>query len=118
MKLRIVVGPCAMYVERHGVRSETRALGDTDTPAGVRAIAADLWRTIRAPVAWAVWLRHRLTMAHQRRLAARIAAARPDLCHPGPRPDLIAERPWKDARRGEWASLPHGVAARLTGRRA
>lgn len=117
MPLRIIFGPEAMFVERHGIRSETRPLTAKDGPAEVRAIARDLWETIRPFVSWAVWTRHRLLMAWQRRIAARIAADWPGPFHPGPRPDLIAQKLWNAAAYREWTLVHPGVAARLLGGR-
>lgn len=113
MTHRIIVGPHAMRVTRHDMRSRVVSIGAEHGPAEVRAIGADLWAEIRPAVSWRSWLRHRLRMAWQR---ARTADAR-TVCtgphHPGPRPDLIATKPWREARKGEWASLSPGVVARL-----
>jgi len=110
---RIIVGPDAMLVERHGIRSESRAIGEHDGPEQVRAYGRELWEAIRPFVSWAVWTRHRLRMAMQRRWTRCIIEATPGPFYPGPRPDLIAIKPWKEAAHGEWQSVPHGVAARL-----
>ena len=110
---RIIVGPTAMYVERHGIRSETIPLGEEDDPAAERAKGAALYATIKRLVEFYVWLRHRAVMAAQRRFAAHVAGIRAGRWFPGPRPDLISTKPWRDTRCREWTSVPHGVAARL-----
>ncbi len=114
MPLKIIVGPTAMYVERHGVRSETRAIGKTHGPEEVRAIATELWETIRPLLSWAVWVRHRLRMALIRKTVAIVSNKMSGPYFVGPGPDLIATKPWKEARQGDWTSLPHGVVSRLT----
>lgn len=110
---RIIVGPTEMYVAYGRYRSEVRQLTEVDGPDDVRRIGRELWETIRPIVSWAVWVLHRSTMAMQRKIAGRVMACRPDMHHPGPRPDHIAERPWKKARYGEWTILPPGVVARI-----
>jgi len=112
-RLRIVVGPEAMFVERDGVRSEKVPLTATDGPKDVREKAAHLWQTIRRIVSFRIWARHRVNMAFQRSLAALLTAMNFALWFPSPRPDLIAVKPWKSAAFGEWTSVPHGVAARV-----
>lgn len=112
-KLRIIVGPTAMYVERAGIKSEEQELTNAHTPADVRAAGQELWETIRPFVSWKVWIRHRVRMARQRRLTSLIQGLYQSSFYPGPRPDLIATVPWKHAKLGEWFSVPHGVAARL-----
>lgn len=113
MVKRIIVGPHSMYVECHGVKSDEAALTETDFPKDVLANARDLWETIRPFVSWAVWVKHRLRMAAQRRMTALVQAQWSGPYHRGPRPDLIAQAPWKEAKHGQWTSLPHGVVHRL-----
>ena len=113
MSYRVLVGGHAMCVECHGIRSEQIEIGEQDTPEIVRKKGADLWQTIRHLVLWEVWVRHRLRTAQQRKTAALVANKWPGPYYPGPRPDLIAQRPWTQAVIGQWASLPHGVVARL-----
>lgn len=114
MPLRIIVGPTAMYVERHGIRSAVAPIGAEHGAADVRSIAQDLWQSIRRPVSWRVWLYHRLTMSRQRHAVAIVRRQWPaDRYHPGPRPDLVAILPWKEVRWGHWASLPPGIVHRL-----
>lgn len=113
MSLRIIVGPETMCVTRQGLHSETVALTEQDDPTRVREIASDLWKTIRPLVSSVVWRRHRSRMALQRRLTSQIEHHCPGPYYPGPRPDLIAVRPWRVANYGEWCSLPHGVVSRL-----
>ena len=111
--LRIIVGPESMRVERHGISSDTVPLTAQDGQAEVRAKAATLWGTIRPYVSWRVWLRHRLTMWQVRAQEAHVRAMWPGPYYPGPRPDLIATRPWATAVSSQWTILPHGVVSRL-----
>lgn len=111
--IRIIVGPTEMYVERGGMRSATAHLDDKDGPADVRDKARALYDTIKRLVAFLVWSHHRLNMAAQRTMAARILEHNPGPWHRGPRTDLIATKPWVSARAGDWMSAPHGVASRL-----
>jgi hypothetical protein len=112
-KLRIICGPEAMRVERHGFVSREVRIGAEETTTDLRRIGRELWNEIRPFVSWTVWVRHRIRMAAQRRLSGLIAATGPDMCHIGPRPDLIASKPWAQAKAGEWTSLHPGVVARL-----
>jgi hypothetical protein len=112
-KLRIICGPEAMFIERHGVRSREVRIGMPETPADLRSIGRELWAEISPFVIWSVWLRHRLRMAKQRKYAAFIAMVDPEMRHPGPRPWHIARKPWAKAKHGEWTILPPGVVARL-----
>ena len=111
--LRIIVGPTDMRVESHGFSSRVVALSAQDDTPEIHGYARDLWAEIRHFVSWAVWLRHRLTMAALRRMVTFVQDNLPGPYYPGPRPDLIAVKPWKQAAYGEWTSLPHGVVARL-----
>lgn len=113
MTYRIIAGPTDVIVERHGVRSASVAIDDNDGAADIRRIGAELWEDIRPLVSWAVWKRHRLTMAAQRRIAAMFESDWPGPYFAGPRPDLVAQRPWEDASFGEWRSLPNGVVSHL-----
>lgn len=111
--LHIIVGAEVMYVERNGVRSAEATLTEKDGPDEVRQKADELWQTIRRIVSHLVWVRHRLIMAGQRRGASHVALHWPGPYFRGPRPDLIALRPWENAVYGQWTSLPHGVVHRL-----
>ena len=110
---RVIVGPVAMRVERYGFSTSEVAINETHQPADVRQIGDRLYPEIGPVLAHLVWVRHRLGMAFQRRWAAKIAADCPDLRHPGPRPDLIASKPWAKAGYREWTSLPPGIVARI-----
>lgn len=113
-RLRIIVGPEAMLVERGGVKSSEAQLTDKDTPETVREIANRLWESIRREVSYRAWVGHRIAMAFQRAFTRVAIAHFGDVTfYAGPRDDLIAIKPWHDAVYREWASVPHGVAARL-----
>lgn len=111
--LRIIVGPTEMYVERGGMRSAPAHLDDKDGPAEVREKARALYDTIKRLVAFLVWYEHRMVMAAQRTIAARILVWHSGPWHRGPRPDLIATKPWVKAQHGDWVSVPHGAASLL-----
>lgn len=113
MGYRIVAGPTDMYVECKGVKTDVIKIDETNDPASLRELGEELWETIRPFVSWCVWVTHRLKMAQQRKLVSIVKQEWEGPYYPGPRPDLIAQKPWKSAVHGEWTSLPHGVVSRL-----
>lgn len=113
MGYRILVSPELICVERNGARSALASLTAQDGQAEVRAKAAELYETIKRAVAYVCWVRHRIAMVAMRALADRVLAAHPGPWFPGQRPDLIATKPWRQARIGEWVMLPRGVARRI-----
>lgn len=113
MPLRIVVGPTEIFIERHGKRSATHPLTEKDGPSEVREIAKKLWEDIRRECSFRVWIIHRLRMAIQRQDAAWFELVHPDLTHAGPKPWIIATRPWNTAACGEWTHMAPGVVSRL-----
>lgn len=110
---RIIVGPHAMRVECQGIKSNEIKISEADDTNTVRAKGQSLWQEIRPIVSWRRWSLHRMKMANQRLQASIISASWPGPYYAGPRADLIAVKPWRKAVHGEWASVPHGVAARL-----
>lgn len=113
MPYRILAGPDKMCVERHGVRSKYRMLTATDGPDQIHEHARDLWGEMKHIVFWKVWVDHRAKIAAQRRYASTLEATWPGPYFPGPRPDLISQAPWRDAKHRQWKSLPRGVVGRL-----
>lgn len=119
MKKKIIVGPTEMKIVWRGYSSETVSLTEADSPSDVLLKGADLWETIRPFISFERWKIHRLIMSIQRKQAALVYERLKTLpsfsgtIHRGPRPDLIAVKPWKQAHLGEWLSVPNGVAARV-----
>jgi hypothetical protein len=102
-----------MLIERNGIQSRKLMLDHSSSPTVVKSLAKHLENEIRRPCAFNAWVRHRSRMAAQRKLTAMVQQQMPGPYYPGPLPEHIAVRPWREAKYGDWALLPRAIVARL-----